>query len=114
MNKYRTFFEEDYIKPRGLSEASEQPIINIMESFFEKIGGASEFNESKIIEVWEDITGNLIKKLTKKIYVYDKVLFVCVNAPALRMELMMQRTLLCDKINERFGKKVLKSIEIEL
>lgn len=113
MNQNKRLFEEDYIKPRGLSEASEQPIINVMERFLESLGIPTDFNQEEIIKVWEEITGDLIKKLTKKIYVYDKVLFVYVNAPALRSELMMVRGNICEKINNHFGKKVLKHIEIK-
>lgn len=113
MNQNRKYFEEDYIKPRGLSEASEQPIINVMERFLSSLGVPTDFNEKEIIKVWQELTGDLINKLTKRIYVYDKVLFVYVNAPALRSELMMIRTSLCEKINSRFGKTVLKSIEIK-
>jgi hypothetical protein len=36
-----------------------------------------------------------------------------VNAPALRSELMMMRGNICEEINNRFGKKVLKRIEIK-
>lgn len=113
MNQNRKYFEEDYIKPRGLSEASEQPIINVMERFLSSLGVPTDFNEKEIIKVWQELTGDLINKLTKRIYVYDKVLFVHVNAPALRSELMMIRTSLCEKINSHFGKTVLKSIEIK-
>lgn len=113
MNQNKRLFEEDYIKPRGLSEASEQPIINVMERFFSSLGVPTDFNEEEIIKVWQELTGDLINKLTKRIYVYDKVLFVYVNAPALRSELMMIRTSLCEKINSHFGKTVLKSIEIK-
>lgn len=113
MNRNRKYFEEDYIKPRGLSEASEQPIINVMERFLESLGVPTDFNQEEIIKVWEEITGDLIKKLTKRIYVYDKVLFVHVNAPALRSELLMVRGNICEKINNHFGKKVLKHIEIK-
>ena len=113
MNQNRKYFEEDYIKPRGLSEASEQPIINVMERFLSSLGVPTDFNEKEIIKVWQELTGDLINKLTIRIYVYDKVLFVYVNAPALRSELMMIRTSLCEKINSHFGKTVLKSIEIK-
>lgn len=113
MNQNKRLFEEDYIKPRGLSEASEQPIINVMERFFSSLGVPTDFNEEEIIKVWQELTGDLINKLTKRIYVYDKVLFVYVNAPTLRSELMMIRTSLCEKINSHFGKTVLKSIEIK-
>ena len=59
-------FEEDYVKPRGLSEASEQPIKNVMEKFFESLGIAADFNQEDIIKTWEELTGDLIKKLTSQ------------------------------------------------
>ncbi len=106
-------FEEDYVKPRGVSEASEQPIKNVMEKFFESLGIAADFNQEEIIKTWEELTGEFIKKLTKKIYVENKVLYVHVNSPALKSELMMLRTSVCDKINERMGENTLKSIYIK-
>ncbi|MBO7277291.1 MAG: DUF721 domain-containing protein [Bacteroidales bacterium] len=106
-------FEEDYVKPRGVSEASEQPIKNVMEKFFESLGIAADFNQEEIIKTWEELTGEFIKKLTKKIYVEDKVLYVHVNSPALKSELMMLRTSVCDRINERMGENTLKFIYIK-
>ena len=106
-------FEEDYVKPRGVSEASEQPIINLMERFFESIGVASDFNQEEIIKAWEEFTGEFIKKLTKKIYVENKILYVHVNSPALKSELMMLRTSLLDKINDKLGEKTLRGIYIK-
>jgi hypothetical protein len=84
-----------------------------MERFLSSLGVPTDFNEKEIIKVWQELKGDLINKLTKRIYVYDKVLFVYVNAPTLRSELMMIRTSLCEKINSHFGKTVLKSIEIK-
>ena len=51
-----------YIKPRGVSEASEQPIIDVMERFLSSLGIPTDFNQEEIIKVWEEITGDLIKK----------------------------------------------------
>lgn len=106
-------FEEDYVKPRGISEASEQPIMNLMERFFEAMGVASDFNQEEIIKAWEEVTGEFIKKLTKKIYVENKVLYVHVNSPALKSELMMLRTSICDKINNKLGEKTINGIYIK-
>lgn len=113
MKSYKNFREEDYIKPRGVSEASEQPIMNVMEKFFEAMGIASDFNQEEVIKVWEELTGEFIKKLTKKIYVMDKVLYVHVNSPALKSELMMIRTSLCEKINDKLGEKTIRGIYIK-
>lgn len=106
-------FEEDYVKPRGVSEASEQPIMNVMERFLESLGVPTDFNQEEIIEAWEEVTGEFIKKLTKKIYVENKVLYVHVNSPALKSELMMLRTSICDKINNKLGEKTINGIYIK-
>lgn len=113
MNKFGNFYEEDYVKPRGVSEASEQPIIKVMERFLESLGVVTDFNQEEIIKVWEELTGEFIKKLTKKVYVENKILYVYVNSPALKSELMMVRTSLCDKINESLGEKTINGIYIK-
>lgn len=108
-NKY---FERTKEK-RGPSEAKELPLRTVLQSWFDNHEIAADFNERDIILVWEELTGELIKKLTRKIYVNDKVLFVEVSSPALKQELMMIRNDLKKRLNDKFGKPTLKSITIK-
>ncbi len=105
---------EDYPKrKRATAEAKELPLQSVLQSWFEKHDISAEFDEGEIIDAWEEITGGIVKKLSKRVYVKDKVLYVCVNAPALKSELMMMRTALKDKLNERLGAKRIKNIIIK-
>lgn len=108
---------KDYIndsqKRRGPSEAKELPLRNVMQSWFDNHEIAADFNEQDIINAWEDLTGELIKKLTQKIYVKDKVLFVEVDSPALKQELNMIRNELKNRLNNKLGKATVKSITIK-
>lgn len=105
---------EDYPqRNRATSEAKELPLQSILQSWFDNHDISVEFDEGEIIDAWEEITGGIVKKLSKRVYVRDKVLYVCVNAPALKSELMMMRTALKDKLNERLGAKRIKSIIIK-
>ncbi len=98
---------------RGPSEAKELPLKQILQSWFDDHDIAADFNEQEIINAWEECTGELIKKLTTKIYVKEKALFVHVNAPALRYELMMIRNDIRQKINTKLGKSTLRAIHIK-
>ncbi len=100
-------------RPRGGAQAKELSIKNVMQSWFDSFGIAADFNAEEVIAIWEEITGDLVKKLTKKIYVEDKVLYVYVNAPALKQELMMIRTDLCERINQKLHQSRIRGICIK-
>ncbi|MEE0992060.1 MAG: DUF721 domain-containing protein [Bacteroidales bacterium] len=113
MNYKSSDYMKDSQKKRGPSEAKELPLQNILQSWFDNHEIAADFNEQDIINVWEELTGELIKKLTQKIYVKDKVLFVEVGSPALKQELMMIRNDLKNRLNSKLGKATVKSITIK-
>lgn len=113
MNYKSSDYMKDSQKKRGPSEAKELPLQRILQSWFDNHEIAADFNEQDIINVWEELTGELIKKLTQKIYVKDKVLFVEVGSPALKQELMMIRNDLKNRLNSKLGKATVKSITIK-
>lgn len=113
MNYKSSDYMKDYQKKRGPSEAKELPLQSILQSWFDNHEIVADFNEQDIINVWEELTGELIKKLTQKIYVKDKVLFVEVGSPALKQELMMIRNDLKNRLNSKLGKTTVKSITIK-
>lgn len=108
--------EQKYGKPyvsRGPSEASEASIKTVMARFFRSLNIDADFEQERVVKAWEEITGELIKKMTMKIYLKGGVLYVHVNSPALKSELMMVRTSLCDRLNERLGGKMVKAVYIK-
>ncbi len=113
MNPYHDWKSGEKRRRRGPSEAKEQPLKNVLQSWFDSRGIAADFNQEEVVAAWEELTGDLIRKLTKRAFVKDKVLYVYVNSPALRTELMMIRGDLCERLNQKLGGKPIRNIIIK-
>ncbi len=72
------------------------------------IGG--KLNETAVINSWEEIVGKAISSRTSNIYIKDKILYVHLNSSVVRNELLMLRSALKEKINQKIGAEVIKDI----
>lgn len=113
MNPYHDWKSGEKRRKRGPAEAKEQSVKNVLQSWFDSHDIVADFNQEEVVAAWEELTGTLIKKLTKRVYVKDKVLYVYVNSPALRTELMMIRGDLCERLNQKLGGKPIRNINIK-
>ena len=66
----------------------------------------------QIEEIWPQVMGETVKKLTRSIEVKDGVLFVHVNSAALKAQLFENRFELIRKLNEAVGAPALKDCRI--
>ena len=66
----------------------------------------------QIEEIWPQVMGETVKKLTRSIEVKDGVLFVHVNSAALKAQLFENRFELIRKLNEAVGSPALKDCRI--
>ena len=72
------------------------------------IGG--KLNETAVINSWEEIVGKAISSRTSNIYIRDKVLYVHLNSSVVRNELLMLRSALKERINQKIGAEVIRDI----
>lgn len=107
--KYRNYVDKINRKARGTKEES---IKDVLKDFFNYYHIDANLDEEDIILAWREITGELINKLTTKIYVQNNCLYVKVNSSALKHELMMVRTSIMEKIKAKLPNCNLKNIYI--
>ncbi|RLD60765.1 MAG: DUF721 domain-containing protein [Bacteroidetes bacterium] len=67
-------------------------------------------NEAKIIGSWESVVGKMIANHTEKLRISNGKLFVRLDSPAVKNELMYARGKLLKSLNETVGKDVIKEI----
>lgn len=105
---------ENYgVKPRNKARyTKEKNIKDVLKDFFSYYHINANLDEEDIILAWQEVTGELITKLTTKIYVQNNCLYVKVNSPALKQELLMVRTSILEKIKEKLPGCSLKNIYI--
>lgn len=66
----------------------------------------------RIETVWEELMGKTIAKYTDKIQVIGSTLFIESTVAALKNELMFQKDLIIQRVNEAMGEKLIKEIVV--
>lgn len=66
----------------------------------------------QIEEVWPQVMGDVVNRLTRSVEVRDGVLYVRVNSAALKTQLFENRFELVRKLNEAVGAKAIRDCRI--
>lgn len=69
-----------------------------------------KFNETALIAGWPDMMGKAIANRTKEMFIRDRKLFIRIESSVIKNEMVMIRSQILDKMNERAGSKVLDEI----
>ena len=67
----------------------------------------------RIEEVWEEIMGKTIAKYTDKIQIINQTLFISSSVAQLKHELMYQKEIIIERVNEALGENVIKDVVIK-
>jgi predicted nucleic acid-binding Zn ribbon protein len=66
--------------------------------------------EIRVIKAWPQVTGKLINRHTRNIYISKKKLFVRIDSPAIKNELFYNRQKVVELLNQEAGEKVIEEI----
>ncbi len=82
----------------------------LIHEYLRQEGLETPLNEHRAVEVWPEVAGPAIAKMTPKVEMRNSSLHIKVKSPALRQDLTMHRTLLAQRINEKVGAQVVEQI----
>lgn len=68
--------------------------------------------ELKLGEIWRNLMGKMIASKTIGIYYKNRILAIHVNSAPLRNELMMIRSEIQERLNEKLGANLIDEIQI--
>lgn len=69
-----------------------------------------KFDETSLVAFWPDLVGVSVANRTKNIYIRDRKLYVRLESSVIKHELMMIRSQILEKLNERAGSSVIDEI----
>jgi predicted nucleic acid-binding Zn ribbon protein len=69
-----------------------------------------KFDEANLVASWETLVGKPVARHTKRIYIRNKVLFIELDSPSIKSDLSFHKNQLLKRMEEEFGKDVLKEI----
>lgn len=73
---------------------------SILNQFLRESGLETPLNQYRLIEAWYKLKDNSLRAYTEQAYIYNQKLYVKLNTPALRANLMMQRQDLTRELND--------------
>jgi len=90
-----------------------RPLGPVIDDVFKKLGIDKKMKEIAAKEAWGEVVGPMFANATRKITIYNNVLFVYVSSPAVRHELSLNRRKILHKINEKVGEEIIVDIIIK-
>lgn len=85
-------------------------ISDVLKEYKKEMKIDNKLKELEVVHAWDDIVGKAISRHTKRVYIKDKVLYVNLDSPVVRNELMMIRELIIVRINEKAGEEMVKEV----
>ena len=83
-----------------------------LKQFLEKSRMKNDIQSMQIEDHWEKIMGNTISKYTDKIEIRNGTLFIYTKVAPLKNELVFQRDLIIQRINESMGEKTVNEVVV--
>ncbi len=83
---------------------------DVIYRFLRQEGLETPLNEHRAVKLWPEVAGPMIAKMTADVQLRNSTLYVKITRPALRQELMMNRTQLAQKLNQKVGAQVVQQI----
>ncbi len=69
-----------------------------------------KYDETGVVAYWPELMGTAVANRTTQIYVSQRKLFVRIESSVIKNELLMVRTGIIQKLNERAGSEVITEI----
>lgn len=69
-----------------------------------------KFDETSLVIAWPEMMGNAVANRTKEIFIRDRKLFIKLESAVIKNELLMMRSNIMEKLNERAGSIIIDEI----
>jgi hypothetical protein len=83
-----------------------------MQSFITKSKLKNGVQALSLLDVWETIMGKTVARYTDKLQIVNQTLFIETAIGPLRQELMYQRPLIIERVNEHLGEGTIKEVVV--
>ena len=74
------------------------------------LGYEKKLNQVQIVQMWPDIVGENIAKISQAERVFEGILYVKVKSMTWRTELLFQKRKILERIETKIGKNIIKDI----
>lgn len=93
-----------------MRKTNDKPIKEAIEQMLQVYKLKRKFDETALVAAWPEMMGAAVANRTRQLYIREKKLFIRVESSVLKNELVMIRSQILEKMNERAGSQVLEEI----
>ncbi len=93
-----------------IKKTNEYSLKEALDELIENYKLGTKIKELNIINIWDKTVGSLIARHTKKIFLKRTKLFVKIDSPLLKNELIYSRQKLTDRLNKEAKEDVIDEI----
>ncbi len=83
---------------------------DLIRNYAKSTGNENAYLQAKIINNWSEIAGQTINKVTVKLYFNQYALFIKVQSPTVKNELIILKQALIKKINTFVAKEIVNDL----
>ena len=87
-----------------------ESLTDILHGILRQQGLETPLNQQRLIRLWPEVTGPVIARYTRELYIRNQTLYVHLTSPALKNDLNMGRRNLVLALNEKTGAQVIADI----
>lgn len=91
---------------------SVQSLDDVLNQFLRQEGLEMPLLQKRLIDSWEQVTGDVVARYTGEKFIRNQTLFVKITNPALRQDLSMMRTQLVRRLNDAVGSMVIAEVRV--
>ena len=89
---------------------NDKPLKEAIEQLLKVYKLKRKFDETSLIAAWPELMGRAVANRTSQLYIRERKLFIRVESSVLKNELLMSRSEIVKRMNERAGSSVLDEI----
>ncbi len=69
-----------------------------------------KFDETAVVAAWPELVGKAVANRTKELFISDKKLFIRLESSVIRNELILMRSQIIERLNEKAGVVVVEEL----
>ena len=91
----------------------EYSIGEALQQFLNNSRFKGEIQALRIEDIWEEIMGKTVARYTEKLQIFGDKLYITASIAPLKQELIYQKEIIIQRVNESLGQKVIREVIIQ-
>jgi predicted nucleic acid-binding Zn ribbon protein len=93
-----------------MRKSNTQPLGQVLKDYIRTMNMDRKLKEVDVVQSWEVLMGKTIAGYTRNIWLSKKVLYIEIQSPVVKNELVMMREKIRERLNEMAGEEMVEKI----